>query len=436
MERERLFSRGALGWLLILSSAVGCEPAGLNADDSTASSELAGPPEGWTRVEPSIAADVQAGRPREVIVMLADEPVRLRRAAFRMTIPSDSFDAYLGSVKADLDSVKDGVLTAASGRLITLHSYDQLPVMHVRVDSPEALAALESNTDVVAVVEDRAMQAFGNVPADLVQVGQPAAAAAGKLGAGTTVAVLDTGTDYKRAPFKCTAPGVPAACPVIFAKDFAVDDKALDTGSFHGTNVSGIVLSMAPAAKIAALDVFDGDWAYTSSILAAINWCVQNKAKYHIVSINMSLGGGAFLRTVRLRSVRPVHRGGACRRDLVRRRLGKLGLVHGHRQPGLCASRGLGGRGLLRERRRSEHLGVQRRHERSRPGRVLFQLGLVPDRSCSGRGHHRCRHHHVRDLASHTARGWRHRRAGVGATQRRTGCAGGPPHDLEHPDPG
>jgi hypothetical protein len=81
---------------------------------------------------------------------------------------------------------------------------------------------------------------------------------------------------------------------VVFAKDFAVDDKALDTGDFHGTNVSGIVLSMAPSAKIVALDVFDGGWAYSSTILSAINWCVQNKAKYNIVAINMSLGAGLF----------------------------------------------------------------------------------------------------------------------------------------------
>ena len=51
---------------------------------------------------------------------------------------------------------------------------------------------------------------------------------------------------------------------------------------------------MAPAAKIVALDVFDGTWAYSSTILAAINWCVQNKAKYKIVAINMSLGTDLF----------------------------------------------------------------------------------------------------------------------------------------------
>ena len=282
-------SPGLLGLGFILSTGSGCE-SGLNADDPAALAEPANPQQ--AKVDPSITADVQAGRSRDVIVVLADQPVR--RAALRMAVTSDSFDAYLASVQSDLDAMKESVMTAAAGRLTSLRTYEQLPLMHVRLDSPEALAALASHANVVAVVEDRAMEAFGTTPVDLTQVGQPTVAAAGKLGAGSTVAVLDTGTDYKRAPFNCTAPGAPAACPVVFAKDFAVEDNALDTGSFHGTNVSGIVLSMAPAAKIVALDVFDGDWSYTSTILSAINWCVQNKAKYNIVAINLSLGSGLY----------------------------------------------------------------------------------------------------------------------------------------------
>jgi hypothetical protein len=290
---KQLFPRGLVALGFVLSTGAGCE-SGLDAGDPAALAQPAPYEQGWTKVEPSITADVQAGRSRDVLVVLADEPVRLRHAALRMTNPSGTFDSYLANVKADLDGVKGDVMTAAAGRLVTLRSYEHLPVMHVRVDSPEALAALRDHRSVAAVVEDRANQAFADVPVDLTQVGQPAVATAGKLGAGSTVAVLDTGTDYKRAPFNCTAPGAPAACPVVYAKDFAVEDKALDTGSFHGTNVSGIVLAMAPAAKIIALDVFDGDWAYTSTILSAINWCVQNKAKYNIVAINMSLGSGLY----------------------------------------------------------------------------------------------------------------------------------------------
>ena len=67
---KQLFSLGFLG--VVLSSAAGCE-AGLNADDPASSTQAVSPQQGWTRVEPSITADVQAGRSRDVIVMLADE---------------------------------------------------------------------------------------------------------------------------------------------------------------------------------------------------------------------------------------------------------------------------------------------------------------------------------------------------------------------------
>jgi subtilisin family serine protease len=107
------------------------------------------------------------------------------------------------------------------------------------------------------------------------------------------VAVLDTGTDWKRAPFNCTAAGAPG-CKVVYAADFAPEDDAADANG-HGTNVSGIVLTVAPAAQIAALDVFNGDSGWTSDILKAINWTIQNRAKYNIVAINLSLGGGTFM---------------------------------------------------------------------------------------------------------------------------------------------
>jgi hypothetical protein len=166
--------------------------------------------------------------------------------------------------------------------------------MLVHIESPEALAALEANPEVAAVVEDRPNYAFDTPSPNLTLLGQPTAAAAGFMGANTAVAVLDTGTDYTRAPFNCTTPGQPAGCAVAYAKDFAKEDNVNDAGNFHGTNVSGVVLSIAPSAKIIALDVFDGTAAYTSVIVSAIDWCIANKSKYNIVAINLSLGGGLF----------------------------------------------------------------------------------------------------------------------------------------------
>jgi hypothetical protein len=105
------------------------------------------------------------------------------------------------------------------------------------------------------------------------------------------VAVLDTGCDYTRAAFgSCSSPGA-AGCKVAYANDFATSDSSLDDNG-HGTNVSAIVLGVAPSTKILALDVFSGATAPGSAILSAIDWSISNRATYNIVAMNMSLGSG------------------------------------------------------------------------------------------------------------------------------------------------
>jgi hypothetical protein len=268
---------GLFGLLAVL----GCAPDQLDGES----------PEGQAKVAPGLSADVQAGRSRQAIVVFADDVVRIRRAAFHATIPSGELSTYLHGVRASLDDIKTAVLHAGDGGLREIERYGNLPAMHVRIDSPQALAALQADENVLTIAEDLPMRVF-DTPANMSLIGQPAAASSGMLGAGTSVAVLDTGVDYTRAPFNCTAAAQPSGCPVVVAKDFAADDSALDTGDFHGTNVAGVILGVAPSTNIIALDVFDGEWAYTSTLLSALDWCVQNKSKYNIAAINVSLGGG------------------------------------------------------------------------------------------------------------------------------------------------
>jgi len=169
--------------------------------------------------------------------------------------------------------------------------YSMLPVMHVRLNSTRALERLAQNKKVLSIDENRANKA--SLAQSLPLIGRSNAQVSAHTGANTTIAVLDTGVDYTRSAFgACSAPG--GTCKVVYAQDFASSDNALDDNG-HGSNVAAIALGVAPAAKIAALDVFRTDgYAYTSDIINAINWCVANKATYNIASINMSLGGGQF----------------------------------------------------------------------------------------------------------------------------------------------
>jgi hypothetical protein len=287
----------AWGRAILVSTLAGaaCDPGtALHAGDVPSQEVVSpAPTEALAKIDPRVGLDRQGVKTREVLVLLDD---RSLRATF--VSPDAIMDqGQMNALAAGLDSTKDRLLgRMTTHRVATLGRYSHLPAMHLEVDSDEALAELATDPSVLRIVPNEAMELFETTPpANLALIKQPQVQAAGKVGAGVTVAVLDTGTDYKRAPFNCKAAGE-AGCKVVYAGDFAPEDNALDANG-HGTNVSGIVLAVAPGAQIAALDVFNGDSGWTSDILKAINWTIQNKAKYNIVAINMSLGGGTFMST-------------------------------------------------------------------------------------------------------------------------------------------
>jgi len=169
--------------------------------------------------------------------------------------------------------------------------WEHLPLVQVRAASSEAAMAMLDRDEVAAAYDIEQYQLTDAESFPLID--QPAAAAAGKIGAGTSVAVLDTGTDYTRSDFgACTAPGVPSTCRVVYAQDFAPNDNSRDDNG-HGTNVAGIIAGVAPGAKLIALDVFNGGGASSTDIISAINWAIANKATYNIAALNLSLGGGS-----------------------------------------------------------------------------------------------------------------------------------------------
>jgi hypothetical protein len=170
--------------------------------------------------------------------------------------------------------------------------FEHLPYMILDITDPSALDALLQDPDIAEIgPEQHYTRALTE---SLGVIDQPEAAAAGHIGAGTAVAVLDTGADFSLAAFgSCAAPG--GACKIAYAQDFAPSDGKRDDASKHGTNVSAIVLGVAPGAKVIALDVFgSGGTASTTDILAAIDWVVANKNTYNISVMNMSLGFGGF----------------------------------------------------------------------------------------------------------------------------------------------
>ena len=116
-------------------------------------------------------------------------------------------------------------------------------------------------------------------------------------GVGIGIAIIDSGIDETHTLIKA-ATGHPG---VIFKKDFTGQNLTADNYG-HGTHVATIAAGrkdlysaayrgVAPAAKLLDLRVLnDAGAGAASSVIAALDWCITNKAAHNIRVINLSLG--------------------------------------------------------------------------------------------------------------------------------------------------
>lgn len=101
----------------------------------------------------------------------------------------------------------------------------------------------------------------------------------GVTGKGQVVAVLDSGFDH-------------ADTSLVAWKDFVDDSKAPTDPVGHGTHVAGDILQIAPDAQIVGVRIMNArGQGRPSDIIRGLQWAVENKKKYNISVINMSLGG-------------------------------------------------------------------------------------------------------------------------------------------------
>ncbi|WP_456444186.1 S8 family serine peptidase [Thermococcus sp.] len=125
------------------------------------------------------------------------------------------------------------------------------------------------------------------------QISAPEVWNVGYDGSGVTVAVVDTGIDASHPDLQGK---------VIGWKDFVNNRTTPYDDNGHGTHVAGIIAStgaasngkyrgVAPGAKLVGVKVLNADGSGSvSTIIAGIDWVIQNKDKYNISVINLSLG--------------------------------------------------------------------------------------------------------------------------------------------------
>lgn len=202
--------------------------------------------------------------------------------------PAYQKDVY--QVREHLQQQKDRIQSnfRRLGGFELLREYKTLPVSFHRVQNRSTLVQLLNDPNVKAVYPNRTSYTATDQSYELI--GQREAASRGFKADGTTVAILDTGVNYRHSDFgNCTSPGTPSTCRVSHSVEIAREDYSLDAKG-HGSNVAGIASKVAPNARIVMLDVFNGDGASDSDILSGLNWVRTNAQTLNIKSVNLSLG--------------------------------------------------------------------------------------------------------------------------------------------------
>lgn len=290
-------------WVAFAMAAMSC---------AQAHSGLADTPAAVEKIDPSLTRSLRGGVARHVLVELVPEPAEDPDAAggdagpvglatqglardlggLPPRVATPLIDEDVAGRASYYEAAQQSILDAVDQREVSLITrYQHIPYLFVEVSTLHSLYALADRPEVLRLHEDQKLE--HQLVESLPLIHQPEVLASGKDGAGTAVAVLDTGCDFTRNAFGNCSHAGDDGCKVAYAADFANNDAVLDDHG-HGTNVSAIVLAVAPATKLLALDVFDGPTAPASAILAAIDWSIQNRKTYQIVAMNLSLGGSAW----------------------------------------------------------------------------------------------------------------------------------------------
>ncbi len=222
--------------------------------------------------------------------------------------PQDFIVSFRDGTIPDVRAVSVGNAGAA-----VRFNYARINAAAVRIPNANALAALQADPRVIAIIPDRPVSAFqkaqkkpdnpgggpGNggggggggkskqeVPKGVARVGQPGA---NSDGTGIGVAVLDTGVDLNHDDLNAV-------------HSFSAFGGSCQDDGEHGTHVAGIiaaldndidVIGVAPMAQIYCVKVLDslGNGS-DGTVMAGLDWVLDNHLLVfpNITVVNMSLG--------------------------------------------------------------------------------------------------------------------------------------------------
>jgi len=260
---------------------------------------------GSTALDPELMARSQQQGSVRVLVRLTGEEVP----------PGLETGAYAESVRREIAQTDDRVerrLTPRAGR--RMRRYANLPLLAAEV-TPQELQSLSRDPETLWIEEDRPHYAM--LTSSRPAMGADQALAASFVGNSVAVAILDTGIDASHPSFDnrvveeaCFTDGT-NSCPGGSATGPGTAIPCTEAGCWHGTHVAGIAVGaspvgVAPASQIIAIKVFSKATgtacngtgvdpcpvAFTSDLIAGLDYVTNLAASYDIAAVNLSLGGG------------------------------------------------------------------------------------------------------------------------------------------------
>ncbi len=242
--------------------------------------------------------------------------IKLRLPAYAPEGALPSTAAVAGQ-RADISQTQTRMLAQLSAYDIKqVKQYKYLPLLAMRLDAVGLRATL-ADSKVEAVYEDRLVRP--SLAESTPLIGATTAWQQGFAGNGQVVAILDTGVD-KNHPF-LTGKVVDEACFSTTNTQYGVqtvcpNGQSRQTGAGagapcqaddceHGTHVAGIAAGRGAAfsgvardAKIIAVQVFsatdDSVSAFFSDIALGLEHVYEQRGRFNIAAVNMSLGGGRY----------------------------------------------------------------------------------------------------------------------------------------------
>jgi subtilisin family serine protease len=225
-----------------------------------------------------------------IIVEFRDPPLCERRGVAAKAAKAE-YDAAFRRFRSDIQSSSN----------IRYEYYELFNGVALKA-SPAEAAAIRQLPYVKAIHSDVEVRAFAATPpANITKIrADQVWSTLGSRGRGATVAVIDTGIDYRHPALGgCFGPG----CKVIGGYDFVNRDTDPMDDHFHGTHVAGIIagesdslLGVAPDASLLAYKVLNQNGSGKSSdIIAAIERAADPNGdgdfSDHADVANLSLGG-------------------------------------------------------------------------------------------------------------------------------------------------